>query len=151
MTQEERNWKLYEASKAETDRMRRTMNECNDFSDKWLMTLAAGSFGLSFAFIEKVVPLADAVSKPLLIAAWSCFAIVLALEIIASDVADFRHFFAIVKENKDVLLRYEGKEPEQKKQNPFIDINRVIGYFVVFAFIGGLVCLMLFVARNLLK
>lgn len=42
--------------------------------DKVLFSIAAGSFGLSFAFIDKIVPPANAENSVLLVIAWACFA-----------------------------------------------------------------------------
>jgi hypothetical protein len=150
MTAEERNWKLYEETKENIAKNTAAKWAANDFSDKWLMTLAAGSFGLSFAFIEKLVPLSAAIDKPLLITAWACFAVVIILELLAFDVISCRFDRAIEKEMRYLRLAYEGIEREPEKHSPFLDANRVIGYAVLCVFIAGMVSLIAFVARNIL-
>jgi hypothetical protein len=52
----EHNWKLYEANEHLTDKLIETREKTDAFADKWLMTLTAGSFGLSFALIDILVP-----------------------------------------------------------------------------------------------
>jgi hypothetical protein len=150
MTQEERNWKLYEDSKEYSIRCDNARWAANDLSDKWIMTLAAGSFGISFTFIDKLVPLADAVYKPLLIAAWLCFVLVIVIELISMDVAAYRIAKAVEKERDNLLLQYQGKEPLQAVQDCRFDINRVIGYVVLPLFIAGIFSLIIFVAANIL-
>jgi hypothetical protein len=150
MTTEERNWKLYEESKENTAKNTAAKWAANEFSDKWLMTLAAGSFGLSFAFIEKLVPLSAAIDKPLLITAWACFAAVIILELIAFDIISYRFDRAIEKEARDLRLAYQGIEREPEQHAPLLDANRVIGYAVLCVFIAGIVSLITFVARNIL-
>lgn len=87
--QEERNWKLYEASTKRIDMLNQRQADEDDKIAKWLMTFAAGSFGLSFAFIDKIVPIEYAHHIPLLIAAWSCFISVLVLGLIAFLISSF--------------------------------------------------------------
>ena len=150
MTTEERNWKLYEESKENIAKNTAAKWAANDFSDRWLMTLAAGSFGLSFAFIEKLVPLPAALDKHLLIIAWACFAAVIIIELIAFDVISYRFDCAIEKETQDLRLAYQGIEQEPEKRFIFLDANRVLGYAVLCVFIAGMVSLIAFVARNIL-
>ncbi|MDR1202270.1 MAG: hypothetical protein LBL58_11695 [Tannerellaceae bacterium] len=80
---DEHNWKLYEAGNRIIENLNQRQGEEDDKTDKWMMTLASGSFGLSFAFINQIVPIKDASYTAFLIVAWSCFLTVLILEIIA--------------------------------------------------------------------
>jgi hypothetical protein len=146
----EHNWKLYEANERYTDKLIATQQKTDDFSDKWIITLAAGSFGLSFAFIETLVPLQTAMYKPLLIAAWACFAVVLIMELVGFAVSSLRFTLMVEEADKNLPLKYEGKEPEYKRRSVFFDPNRVLMFVVLLTFFGGLVCLLVFVARNIL-
>jgi hypothetical protein len=146
----EYNWKLYEANEHYTDKLIETQQRTDSFADKWLLTLAAGSFGLSFVFIDRLVPLESAVDKPLLIAAWSCFAAVLILELVGFAVSSLRFTLMVDEADRGLALKYEGKDPEYKRRSIFFDLNRVLMFTVLFIFLGGLVCLLFFVARNIL-
>jgi hypothetical protein len=146
----EHNWKLYEANEHYTDKLIETQQKTDSFADKWLITLAAGSFGLSFAFIDTLVPLKNASHKPLLIIAWSCFAAVLILELIGLAISSLRFTLMVEEADRNLPLKYEGKEPEYKRRSIFFDPNRVLMFTVLFIFLGGLVCLLTFVARNIL-
>jgi hypothetical protein len=124
--------------------------EEDDKIDKWMMTLASGSFGLSFAFINQIVPIREAVHITLLIAAWSCFLSVLILEIIAFMVSSFCHSLFAKEEAKALKLKYQGIESEYKNRNIFFGANALLGYVSILLFIGGSLCLILFIAKNLL-
>jgi hypothetical protein len=144
------NWKLYEANERYTDKLIKTQQETDNFFDKWMMALAAGSFALSFAFIGSLVPLAQAACKPLLIAAWACFVAVLGLELAGFVVSSLRFTMLVAEADRNLLLRYEGKEPEHKRRSIAGDPNGVMTYAALLIFLGGAVCLLLFVALNIL-
>jgi len=149
-TGNERNWKLYEESVKRVNILNERQAEEDDKEDKWIMSLAAGSFGLSFAFIDKVVPISSAHSIPLLIAAWSCFLAVLAIGLIGFLVSSLLHTALAEEESLNLPLKYQGKEPEYKKRSIYFDPNAVLGYASILLFISGCICLILFIAKNLL-
>ena len=146
----EHNWKLHEASAQRIDMLTKRQGEEDDKEDKWMMSLAAGSFGLSFAFIDQIVPIKCAGHIPLLIAAWSCFIAVLVIGLIGFIVSSRGHSFLAEEETKNLALKYQGKEPEYKKRSIVFDPNAVMGYASILLFIGGSLCLILFIAKNLL-
>ena len=148
--QKKRNWILYEASTKRIDILNQRQADEDDKIAKWLMTFAAGSFGLSFAFIDKIVPINNANHIPLLIAAWSCFILVLVLGLISSFISSFIHSVMADEEAKNLPFKYEGIEPEYKKRSIFFGTVAVFGYMSILSFIGGAICLILFVAKNLL-
>jgi hypothetical protein len=99
---EERNWKLYEASTKRIDMLNQRQADEDDKISTWLMTFAAGSFGLSFAFIDNIVPIKSAHNIPLLIAAWSCFISVFVLGLIASLISSLIHSVMADEEAKNL-------------------------------------------------
>jgi hypothetical protein len=72
-----KNWKIL--TKGQVDQEKQF--------DKTAMTVAAGSFGISFAFIDKVVSLSVAVCKPVLAAAWACFGVCIILLLVGYRVS----------------------------------------------------------------
>jgi hypothetical protein len=72
------------------------------------------------------------------------------MELIAMDVAAYRITKAVEKEGDNLLLRYQGKEPETAVQDVRCDVNRVIGYVVLPLFDAGIFSLIIFVAANIL-
>jgi hypothetical protein len=143
------NWELYKANERYTDKLIETRRKTDELADKWIMSLSAGSFGLSFTFISSLVPLENAVYKPLLLAAWACFALVLVAELAGFIVSSLRYTLMVAEEDRNLALKYEGKEPENKRRSVYFDPNRVIMYAVLFIFFGGLLCLLAFIALNL--
>jgi hypothetical protein len=150
LSTDERNWKLYDAASTRIDILNQRQGEEDDKADKWLMTLASGSFGLSFAFINQIVPIEKAAHIPLLIAAWSCFVAVLALGIIGFALSSFIHSCMAKEEAKNLALKYQGIDPKYKGRSIFFGANAIFGYISILSFIGGSVCLILFIAKNLL-
>jgi hypothetical protein len=144
------DWKLYEANERYTDKLIKTQQETDNLADKWFITLAAGSFGLSFMFINALIPLEKAAHKPLLIAAWGCFAAVLVLELAGFLISSLRFSLLVAEADRGLSLKYEGKEPDYKRRSIYFGPNRIIMYAVCLVFLGGLVCLITFVARNIL-
>ena len=147
---DERNWKIFNASKSQIDMLMQRQGEESDKLDKWMMTIAAGSFGLSFAFIDKIVPVKTASHLLFLFSAWSGFLAILIIGAIGFIVSALVHTVHAEEESKMLPLKYEGKEPEYKKRGIFFTANAVFGYAQILLFIGGSVCLLLFIAKNLL-
>jgi hypothetical protein len=147
---EAREWKLYEASARRIEILDKRQGDEDDKTDKWIMTLASGSFGLSFAFINQIIPVNQAAHTALLIAAWSCFLATLVVEIVGFTVSSFAHSLLSQEEAEALALKYKGIEPEYKDRSIFFSANAVLGYASILLFIGGSVCLILFIAKNLL-
>jgi nitrate/nitrite transporter NarK len=148
---DEHNWRLYEANERYTDKLIATQQRTDFLAARWIFTLAGGSFGLSFAFIETLVPLRDATHKPLLIAAWGCFALAFVLEFIGMAVSSIRYTLLVAEADRNLALKYEGREPEYKRRGVFSDPNSVLMYAVLLVFFGGFVCLLIFLAQNILR
>ncbi|MCL2138815.1 MAG: hypothetical protein FWH41_04715 [Treponema sp.] len=147
--QNDYNWKLFDGSKERIGMLNRRQYETDMAASKWLMSIAAGSFGLSFAFIEKFVAVAEAVHVPLLIAAWSCFIAVIVLEITSMAASSFLHTALAEEEAKMLLLKYEGKQTEYKRRSIFFNIIAALGYASLLLFAGGSICLLTFIGKNL--
>jgi hypothetical protein len=150
MKTDEHNWKLYEANERYTNGLIATQEKTDFLAAKWILTLSGGSFGLSFAFIETLVPLQTATHKPLLIAAWSCFVLTFILEFIGMAISSIRYTMLVAEADRNLSLKYEDKEPEYKKRSIFFDPNSVIMYAVLLIFFGGFICLLTFIAQNVL-
>jgi hypothetical protein len=146
----EHNWKLYEASTNQYNMLIKRQGEEADKLDKWIMTMAAGSFGLSFAFIDKIVHVDEAAHFQFLIASWSCFLAILVIGVIGFILSSLLHSVLAEEESKMLAIKYEGGTPEYKNRSIFFDVNNVLGYVQILLFIGGSLCLILFVAKNLL-
>jgi hypothetical protein len=75
---------------------------------------------------------------------------VLVLEIAGFMVSSFAHS-VLAKEEAEMLdLKYKGVEAEYKNRSIFFSANAILGYASILLFIGGSICLILFIAKNLL-
>jgi hypothetical protein len=148
---QDEKWKYYEANERYTDKLIKTREKTDFMAARWIFTLAGGSFGLSFAFIETLVPLEQAAHKPLLIAAWSCFALVFVLEFVGMAVSSLRYSLLVAEADRNLAIKYEGREAEYKKRSIFFDPNSILMYVVLLIFFGGFICLLTFIAKNILR
>ncbi|GHT71778.1 hypothetical protein FACS1894110_25360 [Spirochaetia bacterium] len=140
------NEELYEASQKYRERLDNSRREQDAKFDKNLLSLSAGSFGVSFAFIGQVVPMASATHIPFIVLSWACFAVSILSIVVSFRISSFIHRKLIEQENKNLALQYEGKPAEYKVKGVSVDI---FNYTALTTFIGGIVCLLLFVVKNL--
>jgi hypothetical protein len=116
--------------------------------DKNTMTIAAGSFGISFAFIDKVVPLSAAVYKPVLAAAWAFFGFCILLLLIGYRISS-RVFRAMCEEERlNIENLYEDKPVQYKERSVFYNASEICNYLALATNAGGIICLILFVFLN---
>jgi hypothetical protein len=142
----ERQKKIYDNQMSLWETFNRISSEMDARFDKALFTIAAGSFGLSFAFIDKIVPLASARLAGVLVASWVCFAgclIVMVLGHLLSAEAYRKQRDNVAR---NMALQFEGKPAEERITRDFVS---PCNYIAVFAYIGGIVCLLSFVLLNL--
>jgi hypothetical protein len=116
--------------------------------DKITMAVAAGSFGISFAFIDKVIPLSDAVYKPVLAAAWACFGVCILLLLIGYRMSSMVFRAMSEEEKRNIENMYEDKPIAYKKRNTFLNACEICNNLTLLANAGGIVCLILFVFLN---
>jgi hypothetical protein len=145
---QEEKWKIREAGQHYIDQCNQRQWDQDAKFDKWLLTLASGSFGLSFAFIDRIVPLSESSCRALLLAAWACFAAVLVLQLAGFIISSLVHSAMADEERENIELRYEGQTAENKDRSIFFNSVAVCGHASLLSFIGGVVYLLLFIARN---
>jgi|GEM_PF-2129401 len=147
---DEQNWKIYEDSKGFIELYNKRQEEQDKTFDKWIMSLAAGSFGLSFAFMEKIVNIKNADYIELILIGWASFLVILIIGFCGFVVSSIVHSL-MAKEEADILaLKYKGIETEFKNRGIYFNATRVIGYVQILLFTGGSLCLLLFIGKNLL-
>jgi hypothetical protein len=116
---------------------------------KYISMFAAGSFGVSFAFIDKIVPFQTALHKSVLVAAWALLAVTLIVGVAIHFASGIIHgkYCDMVYEN--VERGYEGKPPLSYKRwyTSWIMTTLYAADFI--SFIGGMTCLVLFVFLNI--
>jgi hypothetical protein len=119
--------------------------------DKAILTLAAGSFGLSLAFIKQLVPDSSPKCSIFLIASWLSFG----FSILSTLVSFLTSQFACSKA-RDILeeeffsnFNTEGKT--YKGINSFTFWTKILNCFSIITFIIGVSCLAIFIIINFLK
>jgi hypothetical protein len=144
----EEKWKIYEAGRHYIDQCNQRQWDQDAKSDRWILSLAGSSFGLSFAFIDKIVPLQSSSYRWLLLTAWICFAAVLVFELCGFMVSSFVHSAMAREEWNNLALKYRGETPENKDRSIALNGVSLCGYVSLASFIGGTVCLLLFIGKN---
>lgn len=118
--------------------------------DEWLLKLCAGVFGVSFAFIEKLVNFSSAVVKPFLITGWSFFSICIILSIYS-----FLNTKMLLNHKyKNLWIKYENELSDDNKELKKTVKDKIATFLTVFnflLFIAGVICLILFISINLMK
>jgi hypothetical protein len=142
----ERKREIYDDNMRLWETCNKTSAEMDARFDKVLFTIAAGSFGVSFAFIDKFVSISEAVSAPLLVASWACFAVCLLVMVIGHLVSaeSWRKQRDNIAQN--MILQYSDKPVEDK---PVKDRVSPCNIVALISYAGGIACLLWFVLINL--
>ena len=114
--------------------------------DKALFTIAAGSFGLSFAFMDKIVSPKSAVNSVLLVIAWASFACCLIVMVIGHLLSAYAYRKQRDEVAKNLVLEFSGNCTQETETR---DCISPCNFGALFFYVGGIVCLLLFVLLNL--
>jgi hypothetical protein len=142
----ERRRKIYDDQMRIWETFDKTASEMDARFDRALFAIAAGSFGLSFAFIEEIVPLATASRPYLLVVSWACFALCLIVMVLGHLLSAETYRRQRDDVAKDMALQFNGKTAGDR---PVRDIVSPCNYISLIMYIGGIICLLLFVLLNL--
>jgi hypothetical protein len=131
------------ADEAHIEAKFRTLEYGNVQFDKNVLFIASGALGISFAFIEKVVPsLSSAVNKNFLIDSWYCFAGVIFISLVAHFISILANRWSIVHDKMDEV-RYNKISSRWNKCIRMLNIFMILGLFF------GVLRLVLFVKQNI--
>lgn len=115
----------------------------NEQFDKNVLFIASGALGISFGFIEKVVPNLDiAQNKCLLIDSWYCFAGVIFISLVAHFISTMANRWAIIHDNMEEV-RYNRISGRWNKSIRTLNVFMILGLF------SGVLLLVLFVKQNI--
>jgi hypothetical protein len=142
----ERQKKIYDNQISLWETFNNISSEMDARFDNALFTVAAGSFGLSFAFIDKIIPLAYAKLTKVLVVSWVCFAVCLIVMVLGHLLS--AEAYRKQRDNiaRDMTLQFEGKPAEKTITR---DSVSPCNYIAIFAYVGGITCLLSFVLLNL--
>lgn len=138
----QRRWNLYMEHAKQTWQ---DIQTSTDQFDRSLLTLSSGALGLSLAFITNLVPLKQSVGRCWLLTSWASFALCIAV-----TVASFH--IGVLAQNKqlDYLKQYyiNRKEEYFNKRSFWSKALEWCTLLGALAFLGGLVCTLIFVFQN---
>ena len=116
--------------------------------DKYILTLAAGTFGLSLLFIRQIAPQPEAGTIWLLVTAWKTFG----ASILSTLISILLTQEASLKQIKMLDDRYKKHDPKEgKTKNVVATCTRILNWASMSLFIIGVVFLAIFSTLNLLS
>ena len=120
--------------------------EASRHFDKYILTLAAGTFGLSLLFVERIAPHPKDGTEWLLIAAWVAFG----ASILSTLIAFLLGQESCSKEIEILDGKYRGDIKDGKEiKNRFVTWIKWLNRVSMILFIVGVVFLIIFSALNL--
>ena len=117
--------------------------------DRWILTLAGGTFGLSLVFINQIAPNPQPGTIGFLVTGWALFAVSILSTLVSflfSQETCYRQIRDIHK-----LLNSEIDRSKELPLNLFGRITKGLNYFSMAAFLLGVAFLITFAALNLLN
>jgi hypothetical protein len=130
------------------DHQRDIQKDLDARSHKGILTIASGSFGVSFAFISQIVPLDKAGSMAVLVAAWALFGLAIVLSLFELKIGSVIQDMLLDTAERNIERGYSGKPYEVTKRWVTMVPERIIGWLAFIAFVAGVVCLLYFVLAN---
>ena len=140
---------VYESLRKNWDHYREVQLSQDDKFIRGIMTISGGVFAISFTFINQLIPWQAAYYKGWLIFGWSLFALTLALAVLCHFVSSLIHrayYNDISKRIEDLKVGKHFKRPKKWYDNGKFMIK--LEGLALALFLGGMVCLILFVALN---
>lgn len=125
-------------------------NQCNLY-DKYLITLASGSFGISFAFVDKFISTFPPKNPLLLSLSWMSFALCISIALINFLISQQAFRSQLSHDQKIYNMRIKGcdtKDLENEKSK--ITITTILfNYLSMSMYLIGNILLIIFVMKNL--
>jgi len=114
--------------------------------DKFILTMAAGTFGLSFLFVQQFASEPKVGTMTFLISAWSSFAVSILttlLSFLLSQKACLRQI--------EILDKWLGRNFKGKQEpiNVYTTITQWLNWLSMVAFVSGVILLIIFGAHNI--
>jgi len=117
--------------------------------DRWILTLAAGTFGLSLVFIHQIVRDIEPVTLGFLVTAWILFALSILSTLLSFLLSQESHY----KQIKDIheLLKGEIDPSDELPLNIYGRFTKRLNYCSMSTFLIGVAFLITFATLNLLS
>ena len=144
----ERNKAIYETGLKNWEILNEGQVEQEKQFDKTALTVAAGSFSISFAFINNVISLESALYRPVLAASWACFGICILVILIGYRLSSIMFRSMAEEEKRNINNLYEDKPVSYKESKIFLNGPEICNNLALITNAGGIICLILFVFLN---
>jgi hypothetical protein len=143
-----RQKEVYNLFKYDWDHYRKVQLHEDDQFNRYIAMFAAGAFGVSFAFINDIVPFKTAAHKDILVTAWACFAATLLVNVVLHRISSAIHkkYCNMISEN--IQRSYDGEPPLPYKRWYTGWVMAVLYWLDAICFMGGMTCLIVFVFLN---
>lgn len=126
-----------------TNEQYKALNYSVEQFDKSVLFIASGALGISFAFVEKIVPdLKNAFCKGLLISSWYFFAGVIFISLVA-------HFISILAIRWSIKNDPDNNKKYKKIENCWNWSIRALNVLMIIGLFAGIILLILFIKLNI--
>jgi hypothetical protein len=147
-TRHEWEKRVYDEGMKRWEASRKVQLEQDASFDKNLIALAAGSFGVSFAFIDRVVPLKEAVQTWVLGLSWALFGLTLVIALLGFRLSSRLHKSEAADEAENVKRTYAGEPNIERDHRHGYKVLPFFNWISFLTFVGGVTCLVSFVFLN---
>ena len=139
---------IYDDHMEKWQRQRKIQLEAEERFNKNIFIVAAGSFGVSFAFIDQIVPVGKALHPQILIIAWVLMGLTVLLSIIEILVTYFVQDKLLNNIELNIERGYRGQDYIDARKTSIMLPDRLIKCIMLICFFAGIACLLLFVYKN---
>ncbi|MDR2701259.1 MAG: hypothetical protein LBB72_02370 [Spirochaetaceae bacterium] len=145
----ERKRTIYDGFISIWDKQRKIQLEADNRFHKNILTIAAGSFGVSFAFINQIVPLKSAVHPAVLVLSWLFFGLSIVFAVLEPRVGSVIQDKLLDDIEENIELGYEGRPYKETRRWLLMLPTRILNWLSFILFAMGVVCLIFFVYLNM--
>jgi len=149
LREHERKRKIYDDFSSAWDSQREIQLEADARFHKNILAIASGSFGVSFAFINQIVPLSGAVHIAVLVLSWLFFGLSIVCAVLEPRVGSVIQDKLLDDIEKNIELGYEGKPYKKTNKRLLMLPTRVLSWLSFIFFVIGVICLLYFVYLNM--
>lgn len=145
----ERKRKIYDDFITAWDKQREIQIEADNRFHKSILTIAAGSFGVSFAFINQIVHLDSAVHSAVLVLSWLFLGLSIVFAVLEPRICSVIQDKLLNDIEKNIELGYEGKPYKETRKFLLMLPTRALNWLAFILFAMGVLCLIYFVYLNM--
>ena len=144
----ERRKAIYDDLMVDWKHHREIQLDIDNRRQRTVLNLAAGAFGVSFAFISQVVKIETAVNTLVMVLSWAFFAVTLVLALLELAIGSRIQDKLLDSVEDNIKRGYEGKPYSDLKKWQIMWPTRTIGWVSLITFAMGVGCLLYFVLTN---